>query len=278
MTQPMTRSNAVLTAQITRAAVVVLGVGAVALGLTGLPDRPLPPEGSTLPGPGVPPGMAGAGTGGTSVLKPVAFGPVDAGGLAARFAMLDNAPKIPDAKGVIVNTDTGLESRPVQESPAAGAIVDRVRFLGVVRLGDRDAAFINVDGRQRFVQEGARLAPPADRPEFAELVVERITATMIMVGDGTTREHLGLAARVGPAVTMADGGIVNRVELPAAQPAPSNTRQLPQEEIDRRNRALERQRSGTLGERNSRLTQPPRTNINMQGRGAPTPAAGNADD
>lgn len=279
MTQPMTRSNAVLAARITRASVVVLGVGAVALGLTGLPDRPLPPEGSTLGGHGVPPGMTpgGAGTGGTGEVRSVAFSPVDGEGMAARFAQLDNAPKILDAKGVTVATEAGPVDLPVRESPAAGAIVDRVRFLGVVRLGDRDAAFINVDGRQRFVQEGARLTPPVDRPEFAELIVERITPTTLMVGDGARSERLGLAARVGPAVTMADGGIVNRVELPAAEPAPSNMRQMPQHELDRRARMMERQRSGTLGELPpSRSAPPVRATIDARGRNRP--AAENADE
>ncbi len=286
MTQPMTRSNAVLTTQLTRAAAVVLGVGAVALGMTGLADRSIPAEGSSVSGPGVPPGLppmntgrAGetGGLGGGVGVKPVSFGPVDAEGLATRFAMLDNAPKIPDAKGVIVTTETGPGIVVAQESPAASAIVDRVRFLGVVRLGDRDAAFVNVDGRQRFVQEGARLAPPADRPEFPELVVGRITATAIVVGDGTAHERLSLAARTGPSVTMADGGIVNRVEIPADEPT-SNMRQLPQQEIDRRARVMERQRSGTLNERGSRLPETVRANTDMRSRGARTPAAENADE
>lgn len=280
MTQPMTRTNAVLTTQITRAAAVVLAAGAVALGLTGLPDRSLPPAGSTLPGSsglGVPPGMPPAGASGNTVVRPASFGPVDAGGLSARFAMLDNAPKIPEAKGVIVNNDSGPAVVIVNESPAASGITDRVRFLGVVRMGEQNAAFVNVDGRQRFVQEGARLAPPTDRPEFPELIVERIMSTTIVVGDGRSQERLSLSQRTGPAVTMADGGVVNQVEVPA-EPAPSNRRELPQEELDRRNRMIERQRSGTLGEGGPRRVMPETVGRTTNMRGSRSPAAQNADE
>jgi hypothetical protein len=278
MTQPMTRTNAVLTTQITRAAAVVLGVGAVALGLTGLPDRSLPPAGSTLPGAaGSPPGMPPAADPGAT-LTPVSFGPVDAGALSARFAMLDNAPKIADATGVTVTTETGPVNIDVPESPAASGIADRVRFLGVVNLGDRNAAFVNVDGRQRFVQEGARLAPPTDRPEFAELVVERIMGTMIVVGDGAHRERLSLAERTGAAVTMADGGVVNQVEIPE-EPAPVNRRELPQDELDRRARMIERQRGGNLGENNRGGVMPaPPVGRSLNMRGSRSPAAENADE
>lgn len=279
MTQPMTRTNAVLTTQITRAAAVVLAIGAVAMGLTGLPDRALPAPGSTLPGAsgGVPPGMPPAGqTSETGRLIPTSFGPVDAGGLAARFAMLDNAPKIPDAVGVTVTTDAGPEIINAVESPAASGIVDRVRFLGVVRLGDRNAAFVNVDGRQRFVQEGARLAPPADRPEFPELVVERIMGTVLVVGDGIRRERLSIAERTGPSVTMADGGVVNQVEVPT-EPEPVNRRELPQEEMDRRSRMIERQRGGNLGENSRGRVMPETVGRTVNTRTRPA-AAQNADE
>lgn len=276
MTQQMTRTNAVLTTQITRAAAVVLGAGAVALGLTGLPDRSLPAPGSTLPGAGgaggVPAGSPLAGSGAANI-SPASFTPVDAEALSARFAMLDNAPKIttPDAT---VQTPDGPITVAAPESTPAGGIADRVRFLGVVRLGDQNAAFINVDGRQRFVQEGARLARPTDRPEFPELIVERITGTMIVVGDGERRERLSIAERTGPAVTMADGGVVNQVEAPT-EPEPTNRREPPQEELDRRSRMIERQRSGTLGERGRGMPETVGRTINTRTRPA---AAENADE
>jgi len=281
MPQPMTRTNAVLTTQITRAVVAVLGIGAVALGLSGLPDRVAPEPGSTLPGAvgsaGTPPGMPPAGSTPPARPIPVPLGPVDAGGVSARFAMLDNAPVISDAKGVTVATDTGPVVVAVEESPAASGIADRIRFLGVVNLGDRNAAFVNVDGRQRFVQEGDSLAPPPDRPEFAELVIERIMGTAIVVGDGTRREQLAVARRTGPSVTMADGGVVDQVEAPT-EPDPAERRGLPQEELDRRNRMIERQRSGTPGEngRGRGVPEPVGRTINM--RGNRSPAAQNADE
>ncbi len=274
MPHPMTRTNAVLTTQITRAVAVVVGIGAVALGLAGLPGRAAPPPGSTLPSV-APPGAPAAGSPAARV-TPVSFAPVDAGGLAARFAMLDNAPKVPDAVGVTVNTDTGpVRVEPV-ESPAAGGIADRVRFLGVVRLGDRNAAFINIDGRQRFVQEGARLPPPADRPEFPELLVERVMGAVLVISDGQRRERLSVADRTGPSVTMADGGVIDRVEAPT-EPEPLNRRELPQEEMDRRSRMLERQRGGNLGENSRGRAMPDTVNRAVSPRARPA-AAQSADE
>lgn len=249
MTQPLTRSQAMLTTQITRAAALVLGLGAVALGMTGLSGRSLPEPGSTLPAP--PPGMppASTPTAQNSRVTPVSFEPVDGVGLSARLAMLDNAPKIPDAVGVVVNTGDQQAVVPVVESEPASGIRDRVRFLGVIRMGEQDAAFVNIDGRQRIVREGTRIGPPADRPQFPELLIERIMGDALVVRDGQRRERLDMSSRSGPAVTMADGGVVNRIE-PTPADAEERVRgesgELPQREIERRNRMIERQREGNL--------------------------------
>lgn len=265
MTQPLTRSQAMMTTQITRVAALVLGIGAVAMGMTGLSDRSLPAPGSTLPG--TPPGMpdtTGASTNAQNGrVTPVSFAPVDAAGLSARLAMLDNAPKIPDAKGVVVNSGEQQVVVQVEESQPASGIRDRVRFLGVIRMGDHDAAFVNIDGRQRIVREGTRIGPPADRPQFPELQVERIMGDALVVRDGQRRERLDMSSRSGPAVTMADGGVVNRVE-PTPTDAQARVRgesgEMPQREVERRNRMIERQREGNLNMNPENRRLPPVVN------------------
>lgn len=262
MNQPLTRSQAMMTTQITRVAALVLGIGAVAMGMTGLSDRSLPAPGSTLPG--TPPGMPGASGAPANAqngrVTPVSFAPVDAAGLSARLAMLDNAPKIPDAKGVVVNSGEQQVVVQVEESQPASGIRDRVRFLGVIRMGDHDAAFVNIDGRQRIVREGTRIGPPADRPQFPELQVERIMGDALVVRDGQRRERLDMSSRSGPAVTMANGGVVNRVE-PTPTDAQARVRgesgEMPQREVERRNRMIERQREGNLNMNPENRRMPP---------------------
>lgn len=283
MTQPLTRSQAMMTTQITRAAALVLGIGAVAMGMTGLSDRSLPAPGSTLPG--TPPGMPGATGASTNAqngrVTQVSFAPVDAVGLSARLAMLDNAPKIPDAKGVVVNTGDQQVAVQVEESEPASGIRDRVRFLGVIRMGDHDAAFVNIDGRQRIVREGTRIGPPADRPQFPELQVERITGDALVVRDGQRRERLDMSSRSGPAVTMADGGVVNRVE---ATPADARVRgesgDMPQREIERRNRMIERQREGNLNMNPENRRMPPvvTRQVDLRNNMRPQNSQNNNDD
>lgn len=285
MTQPLTRSQAMMTTQITRAAALVLGIGAVAMGMTGLSDRGLPAPGSTLPG--TPPGMPG--TTGASAhaqngrVTPVSFAPVDAAGLSARLAMLDNAPKIPDAKGVVVNTGDQQVAVQVEESQPASGIRDRVRFLGVIRMGDHDAAFVNIDGRQRIVREGTRIGPPADRPQFAELLVERIAGDALVVRDGQRRERLDMSSRSGPAVTMANGGVVNRVE-PTPADAQARVRgesgEMPQREVERRNRMIERQREGNLNMNPENRRLPPVVNrqVDLRNNTRPQNGQNNNDD
>lgn len=279
MPEPMTRTNAVLTTRITRAAAAALAIGAVALALTGLPERRLPEPGSGLPPGAAPdPGSAAAPS---ARVRPVAFEPVDAEAVAARFAMLDNAPKIPTPTTVTVNTENGPAEVSNQESQPAGDIADRVRFLGVVRTGDTHAAFINADGRQRFVREGAQIDPPADRPEFARLTIERITPAFIVVSDGTARDRLTPAPRSGPSVTMADGGVIEPAAVaPATTPANASLpgSNLPQREIDRRARSMERARNGERPR--TVIPQGVRSTVNMGARRTTPPeaAAENADE
>lgn len=204
MTQTLTRAGATRTALAARAAVVVLAGTGVLLAMTGLPDRTVRARGA-----GVPPGMPGSETAvpGTD-LTPVAFAPVDAEGVAARLALLDNAPRI-------VRPQTPDPAEPTPDAPVAAdeqavdALADRVRFLGMIQSGDRVSALVRVDGRQRIVSQGATVPPPEGAPDLTPVTVRAITADRLVVEDASGRASLELTARRGPSVTLVGGGVVS---------------------------------------------------------------------
>lgn len=240
--QPMTRAGAVRATAATRAACVVFGLGAVALGLTGLPDR-APPASPGVP-PGMPgdPGPTGAANPNGGQVTPASFAPVDPGAVAARLAMLENAPVIPVAETPV--KDPTPDKGPPEEPPTAIAtLADRVRYLGMVSSGDRRAAFLSIDGNQRIIREGAQV-PLQNAPAGAEsLVIDRIGPRAITLRSGTERTSINLAERTGASVTMVAGGEIERLNTPKSNDAQKleGARQLNAQD-ERRLRALERAR------------------------------------
>jgi hypothetical protein len=259
MTQQLTRADAVRTARITRGAVVVLAAGAVALGVVGLPEREVPTPGIPTAGPGTPGAEPSPAPGAPAESR---FDAAEAAAVAARLAVLDNAPKIQRPEGIIVAEEPLPGVTEPAEDPGATAIADRVRYLGMVQSGRNRAALLRVDGRQRIVREGAVLGPPPENPSLPELTVERITGAHAMISDGNARTPVALQARTGPSITMAGGGaVVDRVEVPQPQEeqpsAIAGQRELPAGERNRRARALERQRNGTLNTGPEGALRPP---------------------
>lgn len=281
MSQTITRANAASTTRITRAAGLVFAVVAVGLSVAGLPDRDPP---STEPAPLFNPAGTPE-TPGNGAVSPVAFNRVDSGAVAARLAMLGNAPKIPVVVPPAGPADPGPTTDPTGQLVFA-SIGDRVRYMGMVQLGDVRAALVRVDGRQQMVRENATVAPPADHSDYPALTIERITGAQIIVSDGETRAPVQIAARSGPSITMAGGGSVTTVTTPApAADDPSravmtNQRELPQREADRRARMLERQRSGTLSTNPDAALRPPeiRRTFNASDRRGEDPGRNQRDD
>lgn len=204
MTQTLTRAGATRTALAARAAVAVLAGAGVLLAMTGLPDRTVRAAGTSVP-PGMPgsePGVPGAD------LTPAAFAPVDAEGVAARLALLDNAPRI-------VRPQTPEPADPTPDAPVAAdeqavdALTDRVRFLGMIQSGERVSALVRIDGRQRIVSQGATVPPPEGAPDLTPVTVRAITADRLVVEDASGRASLDLTARRGPSVTLIGGGVVS---------------------------------------------------------------------
>lgn len=248
MTAPMTRANAVTLTLATQIAAAAIGVGAIALGITGLPDRAPPQVGTALPGtPGL--DQPGQPTGGT--VSPVSFAPIDTSGLAARLALLDNAPQITKAPDLaadrpLVEPDPAEDARLTSIKGFAG----RIRYLGMVQAGAERAAFVKVDGQQRIVRQGTVIQPPADQADLGALTIERVNGRAIVVSQGEARANIDLEARTGPAITMIGGGDV--AQAPGVEVAPTGPdmsvrmdgHEIREAEVARRNRNIERQAAG----------------------------------
>lgn len=244
MISDLSRASATRLTLLTQAVTVALGAAAVGLIVVGLPQRDLP-----QPTPvGTPPGMPAPGTGqNPSQTTPVAFQPVDMGGLAERLGMIANAPAAP-----VVETPDDPETPTTGGEPTnepAQPFASRVRYLGLITIGGSNAAFVSIDNRQRIVKEGDVVAAPAERPELGDLTIVRIERAKITVAHEDGDAEIALADRDKATLTM--------VEADPADPAAGATQPVldsrfenngngtrrPQDQIDRRRRALERQRN-----------------------------------
>lgn len=204
MSNTVTRSQArtwTIGAQIASGLCVL---GAVALGVIGLPE-PTPGAAleqaksslnARLPGPaGEDPATDGE--------LPTESADVDTMGLAQRLALVDNAPT-----PVITPPEEPVEGvDPPQPGPVNAEIVKRVRYIGFINDPDTRHAFIRIDGKQRIVPLGGIAAAGDD--QFPDLTLERVTPQLIVLTDGETRASVNLANRSGQSVTMIDGGEVN---------------------------------------------------------------------
>lgn len=262
MTQPIDRAKAARLTLITQGMAVALAVGAVAAAVTGLPERPTPQtDPSAIPSPGAPTPAQNAQVTNASELK------IDPIGLAARLSLIENAPKI--AKPEPGPSDPGTDPEPDPGEPTPQPFASRVRYLGVIHAGNGNAAFVNIDNKQRIVRQGQTVPAPAERPELGALTIERITGHMLVVSHGSDRATIDLADRTGPAITMVAGGEVARVETPQAEETRDLSgvvggRDIRQSEIDRRQRIMERQRAGIRNSNpEAQLRPPPARNLNM---------------
>lgn len=208
MTNTLSRTQAkkwTLGAQIASAAFVL---GAVALGVVGLPEpvanSPMNTTGNPfagMPGADFDPNAANA----TSNTKSTSSTQIDTLGLAQRFARLDNAPKI--------ETNVEIDDTPIarssdgEENTNPGDIAKRVRYIGFINDPDTRHAFIRIDGKQRVVSLGQ--VAKAGEDGFSDLTVERITPNHIVLTDGESRAKVKMANRTGQSITMIDGGKVD---------------------------------------------------------------------
>lgn len=246
MIQDLSRSSASRLTLATQAVSAALALGAIAIVAVGLPERQRPSTTMPVMGNATP-------TGGNDPSRPAQPGAdaiqsyrVDMRGLADRLAMLDNAPTPPvvdtppePAENTNPKIDDGVPPQP---------FASRVRYLGMIQVGDASMAFVNIDGSQRVVRTGSVVPALEARPELGDLTIKAIRREMITVSHEDGEADIQLSSREGPAITLVAGGEVDRVE---ASPEGATSRfetnangnPLPASEIDRRRRAIERQRT-----------------------------------
>ena len=247
MTNTVSRSQAKAWTLGAQLASAVFVLGAVALGVVGLPE----PKSATLLDPtnsdtfANMPDMGGnTNNNPDSNASAVHSVQIDTLGLAQRLALLDNAPI---AAGT--TPDQPEPSSDIDTTADDGEIAKRVRYIGFINDPDSRHAFIRIDGKQRIVSLGQ--IARAGNPDFPDLTVERITPEHIVMTDGEQRARIQLANRSGQSITMAGG---TQIEI---APAAENGSLLTAED------------EAMIAALQPRLRQPTRRRLERERRGLP---------
>lgn len=264
MSTPLTRSQARTWTIGAQAGALICVLGAVAVGVVGLPDHR---EGaalqqareSTNPGGGA----AGNKDNTTREIDPYRSTGVDTLGLAERLALLNNAPDIP--------VEQPEEPTTGDPEPTDGPGIDdititrRVKYIGFINSTETQHAFIRIDGKQRIVSVGD-MARAGDE-QFSDLRVDRITPQFIIMSDGENRSTVNLATKSGPSVTMVEG---DSIEVAAVENNDGSLltaeeeayiESLPPRQRQNARRRLEREKRGLSAEPNRRPTPEPLVTI-----------------
>jgi hypothetical protein len=134
---------------------------------------------------------------------------IDAGSIAARFGMLDNAPAV--TLEVIDNTPTNTtQQQPV--SNESESLAKRVRYTGFISDDNNPLAFIRIDGTQRIVGEGATAR--AGSVALDDLTVKTVRPKFIVVSDGKVENRIEIADQTGASVTMSSGDSIVVADVP----------------------------------------------------------------
>jgi hypothetical protein len=189
-------------------------LGAIALGVVGLPESAtaaklssVSESASNTPDRG---GQAVQQTKQGPATKQTARIRVDPGSIAARLAMLDNAPEVttvPDLTPTIDPTPTTTTEQ--------GTLAKRVRYTGYIEDSEQPMAFIRIDGTQRIVPEGG--VAQAGSMSLDDLTVKGVRPSFILITDGQIEERIKLSTKTGPSVTMSGGGEIEVVRVPQTE-------------------------------------------------------------
>ena len=136
---------------------------------------------------------------------------VDASSIAARLAMLDNAPDIPVAE----ETQTPVEQPVQQQQTEPGTLAKRVRYTGYIEDAESPLAFIRIDGVQRIVPEGG--VAQAGSMALDDLTIKGVRPKFILVTDGQVEERIELMNRSGASITMSGGGEIEVARVPQTE-------------------------------------------------------------
>lgn len=133
---------------------------------------------------------------------------VDTVSIAARLTMLDNAPKLQEP---IVETTTVPDEVPAFSNESA-AFIKRVTYTGYIRDSEKPLAFLRIDGAQRIVPRGA--VARAGSMGLDDLTIKEVYPSYIVVTDGETEERIDLKDQSGASVTMASGAEIVVSDIP----------------------------------------------------------------
>jgi len=217
MSNTITRTKAKQLTLVYQAAAGVCVLGAIALGVVGLPESATTAQINKVAesnkdtiSSGVPGSDPGAESTPSNSPDQQYQVPVDAGSIAARLAMLDNAPKMTETDTETVTTD--VVTTPQDTSSERSPISKRVRYTGYIQDSERPLAFIRIDGAQRIVPQSGTAR--AGSLGFDDLTVKEVHPEYIILSDGQADERIDLAANNSPAVTMASGAEVVVADIP----------------------------------------------------------------
>ncbi len=266
MSNTITRTKAKQLTLVYQAATGVCVLGAIALGIVGLPESATTAQINKVAEsskdtissriPGTDPEIESIPS---SDPDPQYQVRVDAGSIAARLAMLDNAPKITESETETAPTD--VVATPQDTSSERSPISKRVRYTGYIQDSERPLAFIRIDGAQRIVPQSGTAR--AGSLGFDDLTVKEVHREYIIMSDGQSDERIDLATNNSPALTMVSGAEVVVADVPRTleevvltQEELAELAKLPARKAAAREKILRREKLGLPPERgNTRKPQ-----------------------
>lgn len=189
-------------------------LGAIALGVFGLPESKAAANLDQVADATANPPVQGGieqGASQPSTTKQSKPTRVDASSIAARLALLDNAPELPETQEV----QTPIEQPIEQQQTEPGTLAKRVRYTGYIEDADSPLAFIRIDGVQRIVPEGG--IAQAGSIALDDLTLKGVRPKFILVTDGQVEERIQLSTRNGASITMSGGGEVEVARIPQTE-------------------------------------------------------------
>lgn len=256
MSSTMTRTKAKHWTLAAQGAAVLLLVAGVALGVTGLPEQSLPTAAEIDP-------VSNGGVTGNNPNPGTGADParmrVEVGSLAERLSMVDNAPELPE---IVVETPTKDPEDTPTPSGESDEIAKRLRFIGYVAEGSNHAAFVRIDGVQRIVREGGVI--PSGDEYLSDVTIKTIRPRFIIASDDQGEARVMLGTRTGQTITMANGNEITPATVENENDNNYDERilgdpsRVPQRELDRRRRTLDRALRGEQSRTEAaRLKEPP---------------------
>lgn len=219
MTSTIARTKAKRVATLCQAGAVIAAAGAVAIVIFGVPGASAEARISeiaakreqnkalhTTP-------ANGSETNSSSVIDESSV--VDPMSIAARLALVDNAPTPPETTPDLDGQDDENPIAINEPTTEDGALAKRVRYLGYISDPDSALAFIRIDGTQRIVREGST-ARSGDE-SFEDLEIREVTPNSILVALGDQEDRIRLASKTGASIAMTGGGEVEVSNVPTRE-------------------------------------------------------------